>query len=218
LKYRHWIGLVFLSIGILGILWGFRPIENRKILEFTIPLDGLESPVGIDNELISPLKGIQILLDGPRQLGVGEEVIIKLRIDPFEPGKNSITDEIQPTNNLVLEARLEVDGAQISPMGEVFAPLDSHQPSVIEWKIQAERGEQVDGILWLHLYSFPSKINPEELPAQKKLIAAPQITLPVSSFFGLGDETIKIFGIVVSGIGFFLLFEPGLVSLLKARS
>ncbi len=215
MKIRYWFGLFFLLVGIVCFLWGFWPIGNRSILDFTLPFEGVENPVSLNKDSGHPTLSKQISLVGPERLRAGEDAMIKLRIDPSDPGNVPRVDDLQNHYNLVVGARLEVDGTLSSPVGEVFSPLSVTQPTVIEWKIRPEAIGQVDGILWLHLNLLPLDNNTGELPSKRILIAAPQITFPVTSFFGLGTQTIKIIGIVAAGLGFFMVFESSLGKLLK---
>lgn len=175
----------------------------------------MENPGSRNNHSDHPILSKQISLVGPERLRAGEDAMIKLRIDPSDPGNVPREDDLQDQYNLVVGARLEIDGTFSSPVGEVFSPLSVTQPTVIEWKIRPEAIGQVDGILWLHLNLLPLDNNSGEVPSKRVLIAAPKIALPVTSFFGLGLQTIKIAGIVAAGLGFFLVFEPSLGKLLK---
>jgi hypothetical protein len=157
----------------------------------------------------------QIRLVGPERLRSGEEALMKLIIDPSDPGNAPTEDNLEEHFNLVMEARLEVDGTLFSPDGEVFSPLSFPQPTVFEWKIRPEEKGQVDGILWLHLSFLPLANPSSELPPKKIFIAAPRITIPVISFFGLGMQTVKIIGIVASGLSFFMVLEPSLRKQMK---
>ncbi len=214
---RILIGGLFLLTGIPLLVWGNWRFSEKKVIEMTISSEEMALPDSADHQLTMPLEGRRLVLQGPAFLRLGDDALIRLILEPVPAeGKQTGTD-VYDTHNLVVEARLELDGALYAPNTEIFSPMRPNRPVAFEWKIRPQSRKPLESVLWLHMEYLPHPDPYEQASSQRSLLVAPQFNLPTTAFFGLAGVPARVIGTVLFVVGLFVILEPILSDWIKKR-
>jgi len=126
MKWNIFIGSIFLSLALIGLVVLFWPLTNLStVLVFSIPDD---------------LSGTLELTQANRVL-LGEETEIGLKV--------SFDTDQQGSQLLNLFSKLEMDNLEVSPRGEGVVTVDPAKPVVFKWTITPFNAGTASGTLWL---------------------------------------------------------------------
>lgn len=150
----------------------------------------------------------QMVWEWPEQLREGDADVVDLRLKMDAQGTLTPTAQVgghvvegqgveipnlYDTHNLVVEARLDLVGFEMTPQGEVSEPLRPGEEVVFRWTVRCKEAGNYRGTLWVALNLVP-KAGGETL--RRVLLAAP-VDIEVRSVWGLPAQTVRILG----GIG-----------------
>lgn len=116
----------------------------------------------------------KIVLEIPRQVWVGDEYLIPVRVDmqPFQDSALPIT----------LIGKLESNAEEVLPRGELRLGLNSNHPVTLEWRVRTMRKMLYPGMLWIWM----------ENESGKQLVLAREFVLDARNIFGLRMITLRI--------------------------
>jgi hypothetical protein len=217
------LAVFLLGVGLLLLIVGNWPSNPQNAVELAISPEDLAYPAQESlnqSTAVTPNQEIKTVLTVPSFIRLGDESKIKLFMLPENNGKpvNLLNDN--QTYNLVIKARLETDGFQVAPEGEVFTALQEGQPVEIQWEIRALSQSMQPQTLWLYISFTPNQddlsqdfiadIDPSQETDEQnqftRLLAAPQFNLNVVRVFGLPGKSVRFLGGVCSFIGLVLVF------------
>ncbi len=150
----------------------------------------------------------QLVWEWPDRLREGDADVVDLRLKMDEQGTLTPTAQVgghavegqgveipnlYDTHNLVVEARLDLVGFEMTPQGEVKEPLRPGEEVVFRWTVRCKEAGNYRGTLWVALNLVP-KAGGETV--RQVLLAAP-VDIEVRSVWGLPAQTVRILG----GIG-----------------
>ncbi len=150
----------------------------------------------------------QLVWEWPDRLREGDADVVDLRLKMDAHGTLTPTAQVgghvvdgqsveipnlYDTHNLVVEARLDLVGFEMTPQGEVSEPLRPGEEAVFRWTVRCKEAGNYRGTLWVALNLVP-KAGGESI--RQVLLAAP-VDIEVRSVWGLPAQTVRILG----GIG-----------------
>lgn len=124
-KNRVWITLLFLFalICLIAGNWRFSSI-----------------PVDLEMEMADGDK-VQIALALPEKAWVGEDAVAEVKFT------FSSSPQVQSAHLLV---KMEIEGAEVNPRGEIQTVFNPIQPADVQLKIKPTRDGNLDGSLWIY--------------------------------------------------------------------
>ena len=152
-------------------------------------------------------------LEWPPKLREGDSGVVKLVLEVDDQGNLTPTAEVEgnvvrsetveienlyDTHNVVAEARLDMAGVDISPMGEISEPLRPGQSATFFWNIRTPQVGRYKGTVWLHLRFIP--LNGDE-PDSRTMVSAQVIDVDSVNFLGLGGTPARLLGSVGALVG-----------------
>jgi hypothetical protein len=99
---------------------------------------------------------------------------------------------------MIVESRLEVSGAEISPAGLISEPINTGGRAIFFWRIRAEGGAPVRGEVKTYLRLIPISGGAES----RTLLSAQEIALRPLRPLGLDGSTSRALGWFGLGISF----------------
>lgn len=183
------------------------PSEPSELPETPTPAASLPEPQA------SPapaqlLERRRLVWEWPAQLREGDADVVDLRLKMDAQGTLTPTAQVgghvvegegveipnlYDTHNLVVEARLDLVGFEMTPQGEVSEPLRPGEEVVFRWTVRCKEAGNYRGTLWVALNLVP-KAGGDSI--RQVLLAAP-VDIEVRSVWGLPAQTVRILG----GIG-----------------
>jgi hypothetical protein len=107
---------------------------------------------------------------------------------------------IYETHYVIAEARLDMAGIQISPLGLVSQSLQPGQTLTFTWSIRAEEPATHRGTVWFYLRYVPIDGGPE----QRQALSAQKIEIEAVNFLGLKAQTARWLGAAGIAVSFIL--------------
>jgi hypothetical protein len=210
-RIRLVLTVAFLVLAAILLFWSLLPAGRQsQALPLTVPQLGQPMP-------FVSLEARQIHLEWPATLRLGETGLVRLKLDPDNLG--SATSGAQPTfqdiyeaYNLVAEARLELQGADVQPPAAISEPLTPGGAVTFFWHVRPQQAGSYRGTVWLYLRFIP-KGSGEEL---RQAVSAQEVSLRVVTLFGLAAAPAKLLGAAGLGVAS-LLGWPFFVDMLARR-
>jgi hypothetical protein len=106
---------------------------------------------------------------------------------------------------VLVEARLEMSGMEIEPLGTTSTPLIIDQGLSFSWTVRPSLPGDYRGIVWLSLRSLPPSSGAE----MERALAAIPVDIQVFSVLGFGTGPLRILGGsgVLTGLILFAFFQ-----------
>jgi hypothetical protein len=101
------------------------------------------------------------------------------------------------THNVVVEARFDIAGVQVSPEGEVMEPMQPGQKVDFYWSVKPLDVGTYQGTIWLHLHFIPLQGGADSRIA----LTAQTVEIQAINFLGLGGTPARILGGVGALLG-----------------
>jgi hypothetical protein len=153
-----------------------------------------------------------LFMEWPPTIRVGDSRRIHLTLQVDEEGRLTPTvseagnvsrgvplqiPNLYETHNVVVEARFDIAGVQISPQGEVMEPMQPGQAVNFYWSVKPQDVGTYQGTIWLHLHFIPRQGGAE----QRIPLTAQPIEIKAINFLGLGGTLARILGGVGTLLG-----------------
>ncbi|HEY59258.1 MAG TPA: hypothetical protein G4N92_01005 [Anaerolineae bacterium] len=208
---------IFLVILLLLLISGFiyiclpqQQIEAKLGFPESIVWDG-----SLPDELSSYIKryveGLQFDLSYPSKIWLGDSENVQVLLyclhnnekleKSAEP--NSHQTEGQNSLNLVLEARLSLNGFMISPGEEIIAPIGTANQVDLMWGVAPSQAGTVQGTLWIYLNAVPVEKGDS---ARAALFAIP-VRIEVVSLAGIPVFWVRFFFLSVILLTVLIMFD-----------
>jgi hypothetical protein len=100
------------------------------------------------------------------------------------------------THNVVVEARFDIAGLEVSPQGDVMEPMQPGQAVNFYWSVKPTEVGTYQGTIWLHLHFIPLQGGADSRIA----LTAQPVEINAINFLGLGGTPARILG----GVGVLL--------------
>jgi hypothetical protein len=100
------------------------------------------------------------------------------------------------THNVVVEARFDIAGVEVSPQGEVMEPMQPGETVNFYWSVKPTDVGTYQGTIWLHLHFIPLQGGADSRIA----LTAQPVEINAINFLGLGGAPARILG----GVGVLL--------------
>jgi hypothetical protein len=100
------------------------------------------------------------------------------------------------THNVVVEARFDIAGLEVSPQGDVMEPMQPGQTVNFYWSVKPTDVGTYQGTIWLHLHFIPLQGGPDS----RIVLTAQPVEIKAINFLGLGGAPARILG----GVGVLL--------------
>lgn len=154
----------------------------------------------------------RLTLEFPPQIRAGDSDVIRLTLEVDDLGNltptaevagNVITGEmieipnLYETHNVIVEARFDIAGVQVSPPDLVSQPLAQGQSVSFFWSILPDGVGVYRGTVWLYL-RFVERVSGEE--SHRAILAQP-VEIEAVNFLGLSADLARSFGVVGSIVG-----------------
>jgi hypothetical protein len=153
-----------------------------------------------------------LFMEWPPTIRVGDSRRIHLALQLDEEGRLTPTvsqagnvsrgvplqiPNLYETHNVVVEARFDIVGLQVSPQGEILEPMQPGQSVNFYWSVQPQDVGTYQGTIWLHLHFIPRQGGAE----QRIPLTAQPIEIQAINFLGLGGTLARILGGVGTLLG-----------------
>ena len=161
---------------------------------------------------------LAITVDYPQWLRVGDRELVRVRIDPAMSSPQGETSDIagggadprsrsrnQEVEIRAIQARLEINGAVVSPEGDTTSPWSAHEPAVFTWTIRAAQEESARGTAW----TFLVPVSSSDLAAERIALSAQPVKIAASAPLGVNGPAARLFGSILMVLGT-ILGLPGL--------
>jgi hypothetical protein len=180
---RRIVGLILLSLSLALLVWGLQPARLERHTLMIPP-----GELGTEGRLIT--------LEWPALLRRQDSDFIRLTLAP-EGGdpENSLSGSGRA--QFMAFARLEIEGVEYTPPGEVTQALLSGRVVQFIWSVRPMQAGNFNGAVWLH--SQP--VGVEDNPVARQVIAAPKIEIQAQDVFGLGGPWARALGSAGAAIG-----------------
>lgn len=200
---------VVMGGSLLLLVMGFWPQGNRSRLLF-FPAETL--PPGQVETLPLLHTARTLTLEWPPVIRMEDSGRIHLSFEPASPaGPTPVTGsgdqgfslpsvEDNPADPTLVEARLEMAGAEVDPPGIVRTPMSLDQGLTFTWTVRPPDAGSYRGVVWLYLRSVPSAGG----IASERALAALPIDIQAVSVLGLGAGPVRILGVMGLLVGLIL--------------
>lgn len=101
------------------------------------------------------------------------------------------------THNVMVEARFDIAGVQVSPQGDVMEPMQPGQVVNFYWSVKPQDVGTYQGTIWLHLHFIPKLGGADS----RIVLTAQPIEFKAINFLGLGGTPARILGGVGALLG-----------------
>jgi len=208
-KPDFWLGWLLLLVGLPCLVWGNWPLSRTAFIDLAISPQDIALPGGEGGVTQpAPQEGRRLLVIAPATLRLGDDAVIEAILEPLPQEPAGEVPDLYQTHNLVAEAHLEATGLLVAPGAAVYSTLRDGLPTAFTWKIRpAAAGEQTL-TFWLHAQYVPEPDPLEKVFPERKLLAAPEFRVKVSSFLGLAGTAARVLGGVCTVLGAVLLLWP----------
>jgi len=195
----------------------------------TAPRPTLEPPSVIEPTAVPALPAIperrRLTLDYPPRIRAGDSDIVRLTLEVDDQGNITPTASMEgnvvkggvveipnlyETHTIIVQARLDLAGVEVSPPGETSAQLVPGQTVSFFWSVSPREAGTFRGTLWLHL-RFVDKVSGEE---SQRPILAQTVEIQGANLIGLSGNTARTAGLIGSVAGTIIGF-PFLQDILK---
>ena len=199
------------------------PEQSPPLQTATLPNFPATQPTDIPNAELKEQR--LVLIEWPEKIRLGDGDIVRLTLEVDETGVVTPTAEIEghqvtgtpveipdlyETHNLVVEARLDLAGAAVSPpQGTIQEPLRRGQVLHFYWSIQTQQIGRTRGTLWLFLNLIPK----DEGEPDRKALLSKQLEIETVSVLGLPANLARWTGAIGTAFSVVLGF-PFLESLI----
>jgi len=193
------------------------------------PRPTLEPPSVIEPTAVPAVAAIaerrRLTLDYPPRIRAGDSDIVRLTLEVDDQGNITPTASMEgnvvtggvveipnlyETHTVIVQARLDLAGVEVSPPGETSAQLVPGQTVSFFWSVSPREAGTFRGTLWLHL-RFVDKVSGEEL---QRPILAQTVEIQGANLIGLSGNAARTAGLIGSVAGTVIGF-PFLQDILK---
>jgi hypothetical protein len=112
-------------------------------------------------------------------------------------GEPVLIPNLYETHNVVVEARFDIAGLQVSPEGEIMEPMQPGQTVNFYWSVKPPDVGTYQGTIWLHLHFIPLQGGADSRIA----LSAQPVEIKAINFLGLGGTPARILGGVGALLG-----------------
>lgn len=153
-----------------------------------------------------------LALEYPPRIRAGDADIIRLTLEVDEAGNITPTAEVEgnvvtgevieipnlyETHHVIVEARFDAAGMQVSPPDLTSQTLSPGQRVRFFWSIRPDEPGIYRGTVWLYL-RFVDKVSGEE---SRKAVSAQMVEIEAVNLFGIPARVVRVVGGVGSVIG-----------------
>lgn len=196
---RLWVGSILFLVSLLLLGWGSWPLGRQSRTVQALALASENTQAG----------GVSsagwITLDAPRRARLGDIQVFRLNVrmqaeeapsaaqtaaENPPPAEPVASVQFQTSQNLIVEARLEMPGASLAPAGDMLEPVTAGKIAAFTWQVRPERAGELEGMLWLHLRKVPRDGGAEA----RQILATQRLALPVSDLLGVGGAGARLLG------------------------
>lgn len=154
----------------------------------------------------------RLTLDYPPRIRAGDSDVVRLTLEMDSAGNltptaivegNVVTGEVieipnlYETHHVIVEARFDVAGIQVSPPGLSSQTLEPGQKVQFFWSVKPEEVGVYRGTIWVNL-RFVDKVSGEE---SQRAVSAQLVEIEAASLFGIPANVARIAGGVGSVVG-----------------
>jgi hypothetical protein len=184
------------------------PAEEAPAAE---PPDGTQFPIIAVPQPAVPERR-RLTLEYPPQIRAGDSDVVRLTLEVDQAGKltptavvegNVITGEtieipnLYETHHVIVEAKFDVAGMQVSPPDLSSQTLAPGQTVRFFWSIRPEEVGTYRGTIWLYL-RFVDKVSGEE---SQTAVSAQIVEIEAMNLFGIPANVVRVAGGAGSVIG-----------------
>ena len=138
-----------------------------------------------------------LTVEWPAAIRTGDSDVVRLTLVVDEQGNITPTAQVSgnqvrsqgvqipnvyDTHQVMAEARLDMAGITISPMGEITEPMQPGEAVTFIWSVLPQSVGTYRGTIWLHLLFIPKAGG----QAQRSVLSAQAIQIKAVNLFGLG--------------------------------
>lgn len=180
---------------------------------FLIPVTGggEEEPSSADEPPAVPERRL-LALEYPPRIRAGDADIVRLTLEMDESGNLTPTAEVEgnvvsgevieipnlyETHHVIVEARFDAAGMQVSPSDLTSQTLAPGQMVRFFWSIRPEEVGVYRGTAWLYL-RFVDKVSGE---ASQRAVSAQIVQIEAANLFGIPPNAVRVAGGVGSVVG-----------------
>ena len=184
------LSLLFISISLPLMVWGFWPPRRETIILPLLPAPGMPS--------LPEARTIHLTFSPVMRAGDAQIVELNLSADG-EAADNSLYEEY----NVIVEARLELPFADVRPADVVSTALVEGGAATFYWEVNPREEEDLRGTVWLYLRLIP-KAGGEET---RQPVSAQLIGIRSKSMMGRTGSEARVWGVVgtILGLGLGIL-------------
>lgn len=186
-KIRLTLSVILFIFSLSLLAWGFIPPRRETV--FT----PLAMPAGMP--ALPEARMIRLTYAPVSRLGDAQKVELNLSADG-----GAVLDE---EYNIIVEARLEFEGADVRPAGLVSATLAEGASPTFYWEVTQREAGEADGMIWLFL-RFTPKAGGEETRGP---VLAQWMATRSRSMLGRTGSEARALGVAGSLIGLALLIS-----------
>ncbi len=173
-------------------------------------------PTQAPDRSVTPMPAVPeartLFMEWPPTIRIGDSRRIHLALQMDEEGRLTPTvsqagnvsrgvplqiPNLYETHNVVVEARFDIAGLQVSPEGEIMEPMQPGQAVNFYWSVKPQDVGTYQGTIWLHLRFIPRQGGAE----QRVPLTAQPIEIEAINFLGLGGTLARIVGGVGTLLG-----------------
>jgi hypothetical protein len=184
------VSALFISVSLTFLLWGFLPSRRETV---STPL---AIPAGMP--ALSEARTIHFTYSPVTRLGDSQVVELNLSAEGGLDGAN-----VYEETNVIVEARLEFEGADARPADLVSAALDEGGAPTFYWEVTQREVGEARGTVWLYLRFVP-KAGGEETRGP---VSAQLVAIRSKSMLGRTGSEARVLGVVgcLVGLGILVL-------------
>jgi hypothetical protein len=174
------------------------------------------APTQIATQVPTPLPAIPeqrlLFMEWPPTIRVGDSRRVHLALQVDQEGRLTPTiseagnvsrrvplpiPNLYATHNVMVEARFDISGVQVSPEGDVMEPMQPGQVVNFYWSVKPQEVGTYQGTIWLHLHFIPKQGGADN----RIVLTAQPIEFKAINFLGLGGTPARILGSVGALLG-----------------
>lgn len=187
-KIQWALCMLLLMVSVPLLVWGFLPPRRETVLT------SLLIPAGMP--ALPEARTIHVTYAPVTRLGDSQVVELNLSADGGLGGAN-----LYEEYNVIVEARLELDGADARPADLVSAALAEGASPTFYWEVTQREVGEARGTMWLYL-RFAPKAGGEETRGP---VLAQLVSVRSKSMLGRTGSEARVLGVVGGLVGLMLM-------------
>lgn len=195
------LAILFLTLGIGGLLWSFLPPSQDII---ALPLQEVRLKIDDTDNYAVIMTPYMMYITLPNSLKFGGDASLSFSLNHSSDTPlllNQTDVNLYDYFNVVVELRPDFEHLYVEPAGTMSTPFIEGQDISLTWNISNKTRQNQEGVLWVYLSFYPIDSGQE---VNRTAILAKQINIETKSIIGLDTSWTAVLSAAILTASIFL--------------